>query len=335
MGGLEYQSTTSMKYRILGRTGVRVSEIGFGAWAIGSSWGFQNNVDSVDALHNSIDRGLNFIDTALGYGNGKSEQIIAEVLKSRREEVTVATKIPPASGPWPPSPYCKVEDRFPEDYMRQSIDTCRKNLNTDCIDILQLHTWTRAWNRDPKPLELLQKLKAEGIIKYIGISTPEHDQNALIPLMKEGYLDTVQVIYNIFEQEPAAELLPVALEKNVGVIVRVAFDEGMLSGKYQARHIFSRDDFRSRYFEGDRLARAVKRVDAIKNDLEGSNYTMAQAALKFVLAHPAVSTVITGIRNKNQASTNTQISDLPDLTEELIQKLRSHTWLRAFWYSGK
>jgi aryl-alcohol dehydrogenase-like predicted oxidoreductase len=324
-----------MKYRILGRTGIRVSEIGFGAWAIGSGWGFQSNVDSVDALHASIDQGLNFIDTALGYGNGKSEQIIAEVLKSRREEVTVATKIPPAAGPWPPSPYCKVDDRFPEDYIRKSIDTCRKNLNTDCIDILQLHTWTRAWNSNPKPLEILQKMKSEGIIKYVGISTPEHDQNSLIHLMREGFLDTVQVIYNIFEQEPAAEFLPVAQEKNVGVIVRVAFDEGILTGKYKARHLFSRDDFRSRYFQGDRLARAIKRVDAIKDDLVGTDFSIAQAALKFVLAHPAVSTVITGIRNKKQALMNIQVSELPDLSEELIQKLRNHIWLRGFWYSGK
>ncbi len=324
-----------MKYRILGRTGLKISEIGFGAWAIGSNWGFQSNVDSIDALHASLGKGLNFIDTALGYGNGKSEQIISEVLKNRREDVTVATKIPPAAGPWPPSPYCKIEDRFPEDYIRKTVDTCRQNLNTDCIDVLQLHTWTRAWNRDPKPLEILRKLKSEGKIKHIGISTPEHDQNSLIQLMKDGYLDTVQVIYNIFEQEPAAEFLPVAMENNVGVIVRVAFDEGILTGKYKARHLFSKDDFRSRYFQGDRLARAVNRVDAIKNDLQGSGFTIAQAALKFVLAHPAVSTVIAGIRNKNQALMNIEVSDMPDLPETLIEKLRTHAWLRAFWYSGK
>jgi aryl-alcohol dehydrogenase-like predicted oxidoreductase len=324
-----------MKYRSLGRTGIQVSEIGFGAWAIGSSWGFQSNSDSIDALHAAIDRGLNFIDTALGYGNGKSEQIIAEVLKRRREEVTVATKIPPVEGPWPPSPYCKVEDRFPEQYIRRTVDTCRKNLDTDCIDILQLHTWTRAWNSNPKPLDILQKMKSEGIIKYIGISTPEHDQNSLIQLMKEDYLDTVQVIYNIFEQEPSAEFLPVALEKNVGVIVRVAFDESILTGKYKAGDSFPRDDFRSRYFEGDRLPRAVKRVEKIKKELTGTKLTMPQAALKFVLAHPAVSTVITGIRNEKQAKQNLEVSELPDLPDDLIQRLRKHTWLRGFWYNGK
>lgn len=324
-----------MKYRLLGRTGLKVSEIGFGAWAIGSHWGAQNISDSVEALHKSIDLGLNFIDTALGYGNGKSEQIISEVLKERKEEVTVATKIPPSDGPWPPSPYCKVEDRYSEKYIRATVDTCRKNLDTDCIDILQLHTWTRAWNRNPKPLEILQKLKDEGIIKNIGISTPEHDQNSLIHLMKEGYLDTVQVIYNIFEQEPAAEFLPVAQENNVGVIVRVAYDEGILTGKYKADDLFPKDDFRSKYFEGDRMYRAVKRVDKIKEELKDISYNMPQAALKFVLAHPAVSTIITGIRNESQAVQNIKTSDLPEMEVELVNKLQQHSWLRSFWYNGK
>lgn len=324
-----------MKYRILGRTGIRVSEIGFGAWAIGSHWGAQNATDSVEALDKAIDLGLNFIDTALGYGNGKSEQIISEVLKERREDVTVATKIPPADGPWPPSPYCDVEDRYSESYIRNTVDACRKNLDTDCIDILQLHTWTRAWNRNPKPLDVLHKLKAEGIIKHIGISTPEHDQNSLIFLMKEGYLDTVQVIYNIFEQEPASELLPVALDSNVGVIVRVAFDEGMLTGKYTKDHLFPKDDFRSKYFEGDRMPRAVSRVEAIKAVIKETGYTMPQAALKFVLSHPAVSTLITGIRNEDQAAQNIEVSDMAEMPDELIKNLQEHTWLRSFWYNGK
>ena len=324
-----------MKYRILGKTGIRVSEIGFGSWAIGSNWGTQHVSDSIEALEKSIDLGLNFIDTALGYGNGKSEQIIAEVLKERREEVTVATKIPPADGVWPPSPYCDAEERYSENYIRKMVDTCRRNLDTDCIDILQLHTWTRAWNRNPKPIETLHKLKAEGIIKHIGISSPEHDQNSLIYLMKEGYLDTVQVIYNIFEQEPAAELLPVALDSNVGVIVRVAFDEGILTGKYRSKNLFSKDDFRSKYFEGDRLPRAVKRVEKIKDTIIDSGLNMPQAALKFVLDHPAVSTVITGIRNEDQAAQNIEVSDLPSMRPELVNKLQQHTWLRGFWYNGK
>jgi aryl-alcohol dehydrogenase-like predicted oxidoreductase len=325
-----------MKYRTLGRTGLKISEIGFGAWAIGEAWwGKQPENESIDALHKALDVGVNFIDTAAGYGDGKSERIIGQVLKDRREDVIVATKTPPADGPWPPSPYCDADDRYSEKYIRQNIEERLRNLNTDCIDVLQLHTWTRAWNKNPKPLDILKKLQAEGKIKYIGLSTPEHDQNCVIDLMRRGYLDTVQVIYNIFEQEPAAELLPTALEHNVGIIVRVAFDEGILTGKYTKETKFPKDDFRARYFAGDRLERAVDRVEAIKKEIAETDLSMPQLALKYTLMHPAVSTVIPGIRNVYQAEANTAISDMGDLEKDLMIRLRQHAWLRAFWYGGK
>lgn len=324
-----------MNYRILGRTGEKVSEIGFGAWAIGGSWGTQKDHDSINALHKAIDLGVNFIDTAAGYGNGRSEKLIGEVLKNRREKVLVATKTPPASGPWPPTPYCKAEDRYSESYLRANIEERLRNLKTDCLDILQLHTWTRAWNRDPKPLEILKKIQKEGKIRYIGLSTPEHDQNSVIDLMRQGYLDTVQVIYNIFEQEPAAELFPVALECKVGIIVRVVFDEGVLAGKYTAQTRFEKDDFRNNYFAGDRLERAVNRTNKIKAEIAGTGLIMPQVAILFALHHPAVSTVIPGIRNIAQAEANCAVSDLPPLSEEMMLKLRKHAWNRAFWYGGK
>lgn len=324
-----------MQYRTLGRTHWKVSEIGFGGWAIGSHWGAQDDEDSLAALHKAIDLGVNFIDTAEGYGNGRSERLIAQALKDRREKVVVATKTPPAPGPWPPSPYCRAEQRYSESYLRQNVEQRLRNLNTDCLDILQLHTWTRAWNRDPKPLQTLRKLQKEGKIRHVGISTPEHDQNCVIELMRGGWLDVVQVIYNVFEQEPAAELLPTAQEYNVGIIVRVAFDEGALTGKFTKDTRFGEGDFRRNYFAGDRLARTVDRVERIKKDIEGSGYTMPQAALKFVLAHPAVSTVIPGIRSVAQAEANCGVSDLPPMSPELLEKLHAHNWLRAFWYSGK
>jgi len=325
-----------MLYRKLGRTGLNISEIGFGAWAIGESWwGTQKERDSINALHKALDLGVNFIDTAQGYGEGKSERIIAQVLKDRKEKIYVATKTPPAPGPWPPSPYCDMNERYSEAYIRKNIEDRLRNLNTDCIDVLQFHTWTRAWNKDPRPLDILKKLQDEGKIKYIGLSTPEQDQNSVIELMRRGYLDTVQVIYNIFTQEPAAELLPVALENNVGIIVRVVFDEGVLTGKYKKEDVFPQGDFRRNYFAGDRLERAVARVEKIKADIEDSDFTLPQAAVKFALAHPAVSTVITGIRNVNQAEMNTAVSDLPDLPEEVMLKLRTHNWRKGVWYPGK
>ena len=328
-----------MNYRKLGSSGWNVSEIGFGGWALGGQWGGQDDDDSVAALNRAVDLGLNFIDTAEGYGDGHSERVIARVIGQRSERVYVATKTPPKPGPWPPTPYCSAEERYPEDYLRANVDERLKNLGIDCLDVLQLHSWTRAFNRDPVPLEILRQLRDEGKLRLIGISTPEQDQNCVVDLMRRGLVDVVQIIYNLFEQEPAAEILPVALETGTGVIVRVVFDEGVLTGKYAKGHKFPENDFRSSYFAGDRLDRAVDRVDQIRADLSeaglADRYTPADTALKFALAHPAVSTVIPGIRNPRQAELNLGVSDKPDLPPALLEKLRRHNWLRGVWYSGK
>jgi aryl-alcohol dehydrogenase-like predicted oxidoreductase len=326
-----------MKFRIFGRTGWNVSDIGFGAWAIGGGWGPQSDADSIAALHKTLDLGCNFIDTAQGYGDGRSERIIGKVLKERKgSRVYVATKIPPKSpGNWPPSPYERVEDRYPENYLRERLERSLRDLGTDCVDVIQLHTWTRAWNKNPAALEILRKFKKEGKLLAIGISTPEHDQNALVDLMRNGWLDSVQVIYNIFDQEAQAEFFPVAKEHGVGVIVRVAFDESALTGKLTAATKFEAGDFRSRYFAGDRLERTVQRVEKIKQAIGTAEPSIAVAALKFALKPAAVSTVIPGIRNIKQAEMNCAVSDMPPLGDELEKKLREHAWIRAFWYGGK
>lgn len=324
-----------MRFRKLGRTGLDVSEIGFGAWAIGGGWGPQSDADSVAALNRALDLGVNFIDTAAGYGDGRSERIIAAVLKDRRESVVVATKTPPTEGPWPPSPYCVASLRYTAKYIRENVEQRLRNLGTDRLDILQLHTWTRAWNASPEPLEVLRALKKEGKVRFVGVSTPEHDQNSVIGLMRGGWVDVVQVIYNIFEQEPAAELLPAAAETGTGIIVRVVFDEGSLTGKWTKDTAFPEGDFRRSYFEGDRLGRAVQRASKVAAAVEGSGYTLPQAAIKFALAHGAVGTVIPGMRNPRQAEANCGVSGMPEMTPELQERLHAHNWLRAFWYRGK
>jgi aryl-alcohol dehydrogenase-like predicted oxidoreductase len=325
-----------MKYRTFGRLGWQVSEIGFGAWAIGGGWGQQEDADSIAALHRGLDLGCNFIDTAQGYGNGKSETIIGQVLKERKgERIYVATKIPPAPGPWPPSPYDNIEERYPESYLRERLEVSLRNLQTDCLDLVQLHTWTRAWNRNPTALEVLRKFQKEGKILGFGISTPEHDQNSLVDLMRGGWLDSVQVIYNIFDQEPQAEFFPAALENGVGVIVRVAFDEGSLTGKWTADTRFPENDFRRNYFAGDRVERTVRRVEEVKATIGSEEPDLPTAALKFALKPAAVSTVIPGIRNVRQAELNCAVSDQPPMSDDLEKRLRQHNWLRAFWYSGK
>jgi aryl-alcohol dehydrogenase-like predicted oxidoreductase len=329
-----------MLYRPFGKHPITTSEIGFGAWAIGGSWGSQADVDSLAALNRALDLGCTFIDTAAGYGNGRSEKIIAQVLRERakagkKETVSVATKTPPADGTWPPSPYDRAEDRYSEKYLRSNLVTRCANLGVAKLDLLQLHTWTRAWNRNPTPFKILRQLQREGLIGLIGVSTPEQDQNSVIDLMRGGWVDSVQVIYNLFEQEPAAELLDVAKECGVGIIVRVVFDEGVLTGKFTADTRFAADDFRAKYFEGDRLTRAIAHAEEIRKDLVGSGYTMPQAAIKWVLAHPAVSVVIPGIRTVTQAEANCGVSDLPAMPAPLVEKLHRHNWRRGVWYGGK
>jgi len=325
-----------MQYRKFGRLGWDVSEIGFGAWAIGGSWGAQKDDESLAALRRALELGCNFIDTAQGYGDGRSERLIGDVLRGwRGQRVYVATKIPPAPGAWPPSPYDEVEVRYPEAYLRERLERSLRDLGVERIDLLQLHTWTRAWNRNPTALEVLRRFKAEGKIGAIGISSPEHDQNALVSLMRDGWLDAVQIIYNIFEQEPQAELLPAAAEHGVGVIVRVPFDESALTGKLTPQTTWEAGDFRNNYFAGDRLERTVRRVAAVRAALGAEEPDLAAAALKFALKPTAVSTVIPGIRNERQAELNCGASDLPAMSDALEAKLGGHNWLRAFWYGGK
>ncbi len=323
-----------MKYRQLGKTGFSVSEIGFGAWAIGAHWGEQSEKDSLEALGAAVDAGVNFVDTAAAYGDGKSEQIIGKIMKERSERIYVSTKTPPLDGPYPPSPYCDPEVRYPEEYLRTNVEERCRMLGVEAVDILLLHSWTRAWNDNPYPLEVLRRLKQEGKILYAGISTPEHDQNCAVDLIRDGWVDVVEVVFNIFEQEPAAQLLPAAVKHKVGIINRVVFDEGSLTGKFTEKTEFGEGDFRREYFSGDRLSRTVKRVEALKKDLIGYEMSLPQTAIKFSLQQEGISTVIPGMRNAWQVKANTAVSDLPDMADDVIEKLHAHMWRKAFWYFG-
>lgn len=332
-----------MKQVSLGHDGFPVSRLGFGGWALGGQWGAQDDEASLAALQHAIEHGITFIDTAPGYGDGRSEQVIGQFLKqlpaSIREKIHVATKTPPSEGPWPPSPYCRWQDRYGAAYIRANVEERLRNLGVECLDLLQLHSWTSAWNDDPQPLLVLQKLRQEGKINRIGLCTPEQDQNCVIQLMRDGLVDVVQVVFNIFEQEPAAQLLPVAEETGTGVIVRVSLDEGALTGKYSADHQFPEDDFRSGYFAGDRMQRTTKRVDAIGDDLKefglDEHYSLAATAIQFAMSPTAVQTVIVGMRNVEQVALNVATETLPALPEEFLRRLQLHQWRRGVWYSGK
>lgn len=336
-----------MRLRNLGKQGPQVSEIAFGAWAIGGGWGQQADADSLRTLNAALDAGVNLIDTAEGYGNGHSEALIAQVVKQRpsaARSLFVATKTPPAPGPWPPSPYCRHQDRYSAAYLRQNVEQRLRALQVERLDLLQLHTWTSAWNADPQPLLELRKLQAEGKLGLIGVSTPEQDQNCVVELMQHGLVDVVQVIFNLFHQEPAARLLPVAEQTGTGVLIRVALDEGSLTGKYGPAHTFAADDFRAKYFAGDRMARTVARVEAIQADLAAAKIgapgqdqaqLLRSVAIRFALAQAGVSSVITGMRTPQQAQENAAVSDATPLPTELLTQLRRHNWLRGVWYGGK
>jgi aryl-alcohol dehydrogenase-like predicted oxidoreductase len=321
-----------MKYRTMGKTGYKVSEIGFGTLQFGGLWAGQSDEDSINALSAAAEQGVNFIDTAGEYGYGKSERIIGKFIKDAGKKIYIATKTQPLPGPWPPSPYNAADDRYPESYLRSDVDERLKSLGVPKLDILLLHTWTRAWNSNPTPLNVLQKLKKQGKVENIGISTPEHDQNSVIDLIRNGLVDVVEVIYNIFEQEPVAELLPTAAKYNIGLISRMPFDEGALTGKYTSDTVFAEGDLRRVYFKGDRLSEALVRVEKVKEDIKETGLTLPQAALLFVLNQPSVSTVIAGMPKVKYVFENTAVSDMPPLSEKIVSKLRNHNWLRAYWY---
>lgn len=323
-----------MHYRKLGRTELEVSEIGYGAWGIGkSSWLGARDEDSLEALNKAIDLGLNFIDTALGYGNGHSEQLVGQVVKNRAETIYVATKIPPKDGNWPAQAGVTADKTFPAAHVIESTERSLKNLGLETLDVQQFHVWSDDWVGQGDWLEAVEKLKKDGKIRFFGVSINDYQSDNAIKLIETGEVDTVQVIYNIFDQSPEDNLLPACLEHNVGVIVRVALDEGGLTGKITPETTFEEGDFRNGYFRGSRKQEVAERNQAIVSDLGISLDQLAPTALRYVLSHPAVSTVIPGMRTVRNVEINTQIGDGKGLPQDQVEKLKKHRWIRN-WYGG-
>ncbi len=318
-----------MKYRILGRTGLEISEIGFGAWAIGGGmWGKTNDDVSLDALRCALDLGVNLIDTAAVYGNGHSEQLISTVVKERKGKFFVASKIPPKDWNWPPKPNCPIRDAFPAAWVRENTEKSLKNLRMECLDVQQIHVWSPNWVKESEWYEELVKLRQEGKIRFIGVSLNDHKPNEALELVQSGMADTVQVIHNIFDQSPEDKLFPLCKEKNVGVIDRVPLDEGSLTGKFTEQTQFAEGDWRRDYFPPDILKETVRRVEKLKPIVRGETGSLATSALKYCLSHPAVSTVIPGIRSPEQARMNCAASNGIPLRPETLQELKKHRWDR-------
>jgi aryl-alcohol dehydrogenase-like predicted oxidoreductase len=321
-----------VKYRTLGRTGLQVSEIGYGAWGIGKSmWLGADDDESIRALHKAIDLGLNFIDTARVYGNGHSEQLVGQVVRERSETVYVASKVPPKNFQWPARPGVHASEAFPAEHIIACTEQSLASLGLEAIDVQQFHVWSDEWVNQGDWLEAVRKLKEQGKIRYFGISINDHQPSNAVRLIKTGLVDTVQVIYNIFEQSPEDELLPLCREHNIGVIVRVPLDEGGLTGKINQDSTFPEGDFRNDYFRGNRKQEVAERNQAIVNDLGVTLEDLPEVALRYILSNPAVSTVIPGMRSIRNVERNCAVSDGKGLTDEQVQKLKKHRWVRNFY----
>lgn len=321
-----------MNYRNLGKTGLSISEIGYGAWGIGkTSWVGASDDESIKALNRSIDLGLNFIDTALAYGRGHSESLVGRVKKERSETIYVATKIPPKNGQWPAQAGVSAAKTFPASHVIESTEESLKNLGVETIDVQQFHVWSDEWVNQGDWLKAVQKLKEQGKIKHFGVSINDFQPENAIKLIETGVVDTVQVIYNIFEQSPEDQLFPACERHQVGVIVRVALDEGGLTGKITPDTTFEASDFRNRYFRGDRKQQVYERVQKIASDLTITLDQVAETALRYVLSHTTVSTVIPGMRSVRNVERNCQVGDGRGLPKEQLEKLKAHRWVRNFY----
>lgn len=323
-----------MHYRNLGRTGFDVSEIGFGAWGIGGSmWIGAHDEESFRALHRAADLGVNFFDTALAYGNGHSEQVIGQVVRSRPERLYVASKIPPKNMVWPARPGSTLADAFPFKHIIDCTEKSLSHLGVDCIDLQQFHVWQDDWTDVSEWYEAISALKAEGKIRFAGISINDHQPGNALRAVASGKIDAVQVIYNIFDQKPEEDLFRLCAENNVGVIVRVPLDEGGLTGTITPESTFPAGDWRNRYFKGDRKRQVFEQNERLRGLLGEEAATLPELALRFCLHPAAVSTVIPGMRSVENVQRNCACSDGRPLSETILAELRHHSWDRNF-YSG-
>jgi len=321
-----------VNYRPLGKTGLNVSEIGYGAWGIGGGlWHGESDAESIKALRRAVDLGMNFFDTALFYGDGHSERLIGALRRECREEILIATKIPPMNRKWPARDGTKLHDVFPASYIRECTETSLANLGVERIDVQQFHVWNDEWTDDEEWIEEVTRLRNEGKIRFLGISINNHEPHNAIKLIQSGRVDTVQVIFNIFDQSPEDALFPVCERFGIGVIARVPLDEGALTGKITPTTLFEEKEFRSWYFRGDRKAEVWERVRTLEPLMGPEASTLSELALRFCLHHRAVSTVIPGMRTVSHVEANCAASDGRALSAEIVERLRSHRWEKNYY----
>lgn len=317
-----------MNYRRFGRTDWQVSEIGYGMWGL-AGWKETDQTEVLNALEKSVELGCNFYDTAWGYGAGASEEILGNLLKKHAgKRLYFATKIPPKNFKWPSKANYTLEECFPASHIIEYTEKSLKNLNVECIDLQQFHVWEDSWAHHDDWKRAIEKLKADGKVKHFGISVNRWEPDNVLNSLKTGLIDAVQVIYNIFDQNPEDNLFPLCRKMDIGVIARVPFDEGTLTGMLTKDTVFPEGDWRATYFVPENLKSSVDHADAIR-PLIPEGMTMAEMALRFILCNDDVHTIIPGMRKVRNVEANIATSDGNKLDKALELNLKNHRWDRT------
>jgi aryl-alcohol dehydrogenase-like predicted oxidoreductase len=317
-----------LNYRRFGRIGWKVSEIGYGMWAMGGGWSGSDDRESLRSLEQAVELGCNFFDTAWGYGEGHSERLLGELVRANPDQkLYTATKIPPKNSKWPSQREYTLDDCFPPDHIEEYVHKSLDNAGLESFDLMQFHTWEDSWVEDDRWARKMDDLRRQGLIQAVGISLNRWEPWNGVQTVRSGLIDAVQVIYNIFDQNSEDELFPACAEMDVGVIARVPFDEGTLTGKLTKDSKWPGGDWRNSYFVPENLIPSVERADALK-PLVPEGMAMAEMALRFILNNSTVSTTIPGMRKLHHLEENLAASDRGPLPADLHTKLRPHRWDR-------
>jgi aryl-alcohol dehydrogenase-like predicted oxidoreductase len=317
-----------MRYRTFGRTGWQVSDVGYGMWGM-AGWTGSDDEQSHSSLDKAIELGCNFFDTAWAYGDGRSERILGKTLQRHAgRQLYIATKIPPKNRQWPARSGSAIEDVFPADYIREYTELSLTNIGVSSLDLQQLHVWNDTWATDERWQRAVRALKDEGLVKAFGISVNRFQPTNVLRALETGLVDSVQVVYNVLDQNPEDELFPACQARNIAIIARVPFDEGSLTGTLTADTRWPQGDFRNSYFTPENLAATLPRVEALKK-LVPAGMTLPELALRHILQHPAVTTVIPGMRKPGHVAQNLAASDAPPLPRALMEELKSQRWNRS------
>ncbi len=314
--------------RTFGRTKWKVSEIGYGMWGM-AGWKESDDLQSSKSLDLAVENGVNFFDTAWGYGEGHSEKLLGELVKRHPStRLYTASKIPPKNFKWPALPEYSLKESYPSAHIEEYTHKTLKNLQLEQIDLMQFHTWDDGWTKEEEWQRTVEGLKKSGKIAAVGLSLNRWEPENGIKALQTGLIDAVQVIYNIFDQAPEDTLFPICRELDIAVIARVPFDEGTLTGNITKDTVFPEGDWRGTYFVPENLVASAERADLLR-PLVPDHMSMAEMALRFILENDDVSTTIPGMRKSRNVLSNTATSDGIRLSENLYKKLRKHRWDRT------